>query len=333
MKYVAGVDGGATRTRVAIADSRGRVLGAGESGPSNFGSVPPGKIKEHIADAFKKAILQAELSDRELDSVFLGIAGVISKADRTLILNIVDNITFLKIRKKEVDHDIRISLAGGLGMAHQEGIAFIVGTGSSCYGRTRSGHSWMSGGWGHILDDRGSAYDLACRGLSAVVRAEDGRGESTLLTQSMMNALDINNINQIMRHLYFEGGAGGTPMSKNEIASLAPLVINAAKEEDEIAIQIIDVGVKELALMVKAVRENLEFINDQVSVVTTGGMVEQSDYIRSKLSRRINEIVPDCRMQSAKLSPVLGGVILALQLAGTEINETIKETLGSYKSV
>jgi len=39
MRVVAGVDGGGTRTRAALVDESGRVLGLGEAGPSNYGDV------------------------------------------------------------------------------------------------------------------------------------------------------------------------------------------------------------------------------------------------------------------------------------------------------
>lgn len=51
---VAGVDGGATHTRVALADTNGRILEVGRSGPSNYGSVPKIKIEEHIYEVLSR---------------------------------------------------------------------------------------------------------------------------------------------------------------------------------------------------------------------------------------------------------------------------------------
>ena len=42
MALYLGLDGGGTKTRVLVGDERGRVLGRGVAGPSNFGSVGPG---------------------------------------------------------------------------------------------------------------------------------------------------------------------------------------------------------------------------------------------------------------------------------------------------
>jgi len=62
------------------------------------------------------------------------MAGVVSDDDRTTIRQIAEQLRLAPPERIGVDHDIRIALAGGL--AGQPGIALIVGTGSSCYGRT-----------------------------------------------------------------------------------------------------------------------------------------------------------------------------------------------------
>ncbi len=37
----------------------------------------------------------------------------------------------------------------------------------------------MSGGWGHLLDDHGSGYDIGLNALKAVLRSYDGRNAKT----------------------------------------------------------------------------------------------------------------------------------------------------------
>ena len=58
-RYVAGVDGGASKTVALIGTARGRILGRGEAGSSNYhniGSVAASQaIKSAITEAKKRA--------------------------------------------------------------------------------------------------------------------------------------------------------------------------------------------------------------------------------------------------------------------------------------
>lgn len=326
MKVVAGVDGGATQTRVALADENGNLLGFGRSGPSNYGSVPIKRVQTHIGEAFRGALEQAELTSGRLDALFMGMAGVVCKADRETIAQVVYDLDGVDSQNIEVDHDIRISLAGGL--AGKEGIALIAGTGSSCYGRREDGRDWMSGGWGHLLDDKGSAYDLVCQSLSAVVRAKDGRGGPTLLSDLMMEGLQIDDISEIMRRLYFEGFKGaGKPMTKEEIASLAPLVVKAAKAGDKTAITIIENGVQELTLMVRSVVDALDFSGNTIPIALTGGMAQHSDFMSNKICEEIPKRIEGAKIIDPKFPPVIGGVLLALRISNVDVTSKIIENL------
>lgn len=317
MKIIAGVDGGATKTRVALADTTGRILGTGRSGPSNYGSVPKHKIRNHMEEAFRQALGQADIVITQVETMFLGLAGVVSEADRDAIRYIVEGNDVIHAKKIAVDHDIRISLAGGLG--GKEGIALIVGTGSSCYGRRSDRRDWMAGGWGHLLDDRGSAYDLARRGLSAVIRATDDRGPKTDLTEAVMQQLNISQIHEIMQKVYVDG-LSGNPMTKEELASLAPLVTKAAQEDDDVALQIIREGISELVLMVKTVANHLNFSSSRIPFVISGGMVNGSPLIKKELFETLRSSVPKITIQEP---PVQGSVLLALQQADIDIDEDI----------
>ncbi|MEX0721505.1 MAG: BadF/BadG/BcrA/BcrD ATPase family protein [Balneolaceae bacterium] len=322
MKIVAGVDGGGTSTRVLLADHNGNIKGFGVSGSSNYGSISIDKVQAHINEAFSLALNQAELKSNSIDAVFMGMAGVVSEQDQSTIRQIVKELDVIEAENISVDHDIRISLAGGL--AGKEGIALIAGTGSSCYGRRNDNRHWMSGGWGHLIDDRGSAYDIVRQALKAVVRAHDGRGQVTLLTNLMLKGLRIDDISDIMRRLYFEGFSGkGHPMSKGELASLAPLVIEAAEKKDEVARQILKKGVMELALMVQTVADKLDFSHESVQVVITGGTVQKSDYLKNLVYREIENMVAGSKICEPYFPPVAGAVLLALRMANVELNDKV----------
>jgi len=144
----------------------------------------------------------------------------------------------------------------------------------------------------------------------------------------MKEALRIEEVKDIMRRVYYEGFSGeGHPMTKEEIASLAPVVIQMAGEEERAAMQIVEQGVQELVLMVSTVAKQLEFPDDEVPVVVTGGLARKSRLMRDLLYAKISQSLPGSKICEPKLSPVLGGVLLALQLSGIPTENQIVDNL------
>ena len=83
--------------------------------------------------------------------------------------------------------DTRSVLAAAFGAG--AGIVVIAGTGSNVAGQ-QSADSPIdkAGGWGHLFADRGSAYDLARRGLELAFLRYDESRKVTLLAQQYLTA-------------------------------------------------------------------------------------------------------------------------------------------------
>src|SRR6266568_8847155 len=56
-------------------------------------------------------------------------------------------------------------------------VLVLSGTGSCCFGKTANGRTAKVGGWGHILGDKGSGFEIGLRALKAVVYYFDRDGE------------------------------------------------------------------------------------------------------------------------------------------------------------
>src|SRR5258707_2657827 len=147
-----GVDAGGTRTRCIVLDERGSVRGTAVSGASKPDAVDFDLGRANLQQALLAACQDCGGSEA-IDSIFLGMGSVFSEADQQVIGQMLDGVALRPDVPIGIDHDIRIALAGGT--AGQPGIALIVGTGSSSYGRNSAGDSWRSGGWGYLIDDLG----------------------------------------------------------------------------------------------------------------------------------------------------------------------------------
>lgn len=321
-RIVIGIDGGGTHTRLVLATESGVILGTGESGSANFDDIGIERARESIHQCFEKAWRNSKMPPRKVDAAFWGMAGVVSEADRQIVRDMAKDLDFAPIESTGVDHDIRIALAGNLAL--KPGIVLIVGTGSSCYGQSADGKSCRVGGWGHLLDDDGSGYYLGLEALKAVVRSIDGRLGHTALVDKIKTALQISDEQEIMLRLYHP------PMSRLQVAALAPLVLETAKEDDPIAQNIIKNGLSGLSHLVEVATLQLDFPKDETYVTTTGGLAQSGQYFKNLLYEAILSRIPHAKIQEPVLSPVLGATLLAISSLGEPPLQEVISKLKNY---
>lgn len=305
MALALGVDGGGTQTRCVVLDDHGNLIGSSVSGASKPDAVEPSVGTRNLQEAIRIAC-QPCGGPGSIDTAFLGIGGVNSPVDVQVILGMLDGVGFRPGIPLDADLDIVNALAGGTGGL--PGITLIVGTGSSCYGRNAAGESWRSGGWGYIVDDYGSGFYLGQKALEAVIRAVDGRGAETALTEACLEALGITHPNDLMHRIYYPR------LDFNSIAGLAPLVVSIA-EHDAIARAIVERGCDELALMVMTVTRKLR-LPDDVLVVPVGSLGTVNVFYRQVLEAAIACALPQARVRPPIAPAVVGAAFIALQKIG-----------------
>ncbi|MGV8026446.1 MAG: N-acetylglucosamine kinase [Anaerolineaceae bacterium] len=309
-KYVLGIDGGGTRTRAAIMDNEGNILGICIGNTSNYDDIGIDAARENIKQVVNCARQKADISINQFNAVFLGIGGVSSESDREIVKNMALDLHLAPEKYIGVDHDIRIALAGGL--SGRPGIVQIAGTGSSCYGRNSEGCSWRSGGWGPLLSDEGSGYWLGIQAMKAATSAADGRSQPTVLLSSVLNYLNLTDINFIMHRVYVQ------KMTRSEIAALSPLVINTAKEGDKISLEIINIGIQSMAECISVVANKLSLF-DKCELSLTGGVFQAGDFIIDRLRCAVHERIPHCKVTMAELPPAIGSCLLAMKSLGIQL--------------
>lgn len=342
----AGIDGGGTSTRVVLVDARGDVLGFGEAGPANYHSVGLETVQRNLRAAYEAAWKQAgeqagqngveNDGPRFCDQAFLGLAGVATEDDRTRLIQIALEIGIAPEDRITIDHDMRIALAGAMPdrLATTGGIVLIAGTGSVAFGQVPSDslessdpgappRTARAGGMGSVFDDAGSGYYIGRRAVSAAIRAADGRGQATVLSDIVQQAFGAD-LRQIVT------GLSPTPTKRDNIARLAPHVIDAANQHDAVADRILRTAANELALCAAAVARQLDFdINMPIPIAITGGLANAGTDGSSFLPyihRAAAPMLPNVEWIEPAMSPVMGAAWLALRNADP-VNEVALEAI------
>jgi glucosamine kinase len=312
-----GLDGGGTRTRAFVMDAAGERTAWGESGLSNPNHATEEQLRANLAQAMGEAFAKLRSQAAHCVSAFLGMAGVTTAEGRTRLEQMLAGAG-LKQARLGVDHDIRIALAGGLALC--PGIALIVGTGSSCYGRTADGRTWQTGGWEALISDEGSAYFLGREAIAAAARMADGRSVETRLRQTVFEWLGLTEIAQLPPRIHDQG------LSRSEIAAFAPQVVRLAEEQDTAARDILDRGAFLLAEMVSGNHRKLR-TGPGPDIVITGGLGTALTIYREKIRNAIHEQLPASSVYQPFLAPAQGAALLALQQLGHQVTAELVQTM------
>lgn len=288
-----GIDGGGTKTVGILTTETGEHIARAEAGPSNYHVVSAAKTQKVLAEILTSLFEQAGLSRASPVAFCLGMAGLGRAEDRVVIGRICDALGVGKNRI--LTHDAHIALVGGIGK--QEGVIIISGTGSIVYGIDVHGREARAGGWGYLLGDEGSGYDMALKGLQALARAADGRAESTKLTALVLAQLGLDAPSELIRWAH--------AASRDVIAQVAEVVFHAAEIGDRTAKQIIATAAEELARAATVVMKGLEFTEPPHIVLSGGNLVHQPLFVE-ELRNRLTAPV-----RLPKHEPAEGAVLLA----------------------
>ena len=279
-----GVDGGGSKTlaRLAQAHTRGLLCAAGEGlgAASNPLSVGWDASQRELTTAVRAALDSAGLApDACADSAVLAVAGCADPAVADRLREWAASQGFAR-RVRVVDDRAPLLAAADLG---SPAIGVIAGTGSSCVGRTASGELHAIGGWGYLIDDAGSGYELGRACLRRVTRAaDDAVSGSDPLSEAALRHAGATHVADLKAMVY------GSDSPRTYIAGFAAPTLAMATTGDPAAAAIASSGAGELeTLILTAWRRIGEPDPAGVSVLLSGGLLERSAHYRRLLTGRL----------------------------------------------
>jgi glucosamine kinase len=264
------VDGGGSKTHAVVVDGRATVCGRGAAGSSNLRAIG---VEQTLAQ-LRAAIAEALPTNTRCDvvSAWFGLAGIHGADGANLLAPHLLSVA----REVSITNDAEFALAG---LDNDPGVALIAGTGSIALGRDASGQIIQIGGWGHLLGDEGSAYDIGRRAAQAAARAADGRGPTTALLQLVLERWGLTAPRSMIDHAY-------QTQEKAPIASLAPGVLALARRGDHVARAIRRQACEELAQAAIAVIDALN-VAGPVPLILGGGLLIHERDLRVAVVARI----------------------------------------------
>lgn len=273
MNYFLGIDAGGSHCRARLVDETGRVLGTGKAGPANA-RIGMDLLHTTLSDAAGQAVAEAGLGPEAVATVRagMGIAGITRPGVR-------EQLAALPFPFASVAYETDAVIANIGAHRGADGAILILGTGSIA--QVRVGERTFSiGGYGFPISDEGSGAALGLSAMRHALRALDGRTRVTPLSVAVAERFGHDTAQAIA---WMDGA------SPRDYATFAPLVMDHAEQDDEIARSIVEDAALHIERFIEAI-----FASGAPACALVGGLsARMRPWLRARTVARLSEAQGD----------------------------------------
>jgi N-acetylglucosamine kinase-like BadF-type ATPase len=249
-------------------------LASSEAGPSNHLLVSAATAHASVSQAVSGALDAAALTIADIECVSAGMAGVdFNGAGAADVEPVFRDLGF----KRTVIHSDMVAAHAGA-LDGRPGVLVIAGTGSAMLAVNTAGSPIKIGGWGPLFGDQGSGFAIGRDALHQAALSFDGLAPPTSLVERLVDALGCRSFFETITAVY------GGRMSQRDIASLAPLVAQAAAEGDPAALGILCRAGEYLGSAAAALLRRAELAGSNALVSYQGSVLEKCEPVRRRFT-------------------------------------------------
>lgn len=328
---ILGIDAGGTKTEGVALTPSGTVLARVLGGPGNYQATGLRIAQATVCEVVASLVAACRSAGQQPVAIGYGLSGLDRPKDRARLEDLTDAVAetvgeeALKFQKVLVNDTFLILRAG---TDDGVGVAVVSGTGANTVGRSKDGREARVGGLAAELGDSGGGTDIAIAGLRAARRGKDGRGPKTLIEDLVVSRLGLSEIEDLVDFMIPNDDKTILPFHA-VVASLAPLVFEAAKAGDSVAREILVGMGLELGLCARLVATQLFKPEDAFPLVFGGSVLTKAcdPIFATTIAREVRKAFPRVEIRTLNSPPVLGGVLLAWDLLAEkgELDEALSK--------
>ncbi len=298
-RTVLGIEGGGTHTVALWADETGRLLRRMEFGCGNIRLLDD----QSLLQLFRE-IQKAGNDLPPSQSICAAMAGAVNDVDKKRVLNLAQSIFGTAF--SGVYSDLQSPLFAAELPADHFPVLVLCGTGSCCYAENPSRDlSYKSGGWGHLLGDRGSAYQIGLQALRSCLTRWDQTQQFPKLGEKILSFQLLNSPADWIQW--------SLQASKREIAQLAQVVCQSAESGCPVSEGILREAAINLASDALVCASQISTSGKKPFFILSGGLLKKSALYREWVSENIRKKYPHSPVELLQVESARGVVKKALR--------------------
>ena len=317
MKYFLGIDVGSSKTHAIIANETGHCLGFGKAWGGNHQGVGYDGLTDVLNQSFEQASQTANVTAEQIAGAGFGVAGYDFPSDREPHLEAIASLG-LSCPVDVVNDGVNGLLAG---TTHGIGVNVTAGSGVNCCGRGPNGEIGRIVGNGPEFGEFGGGIEIVWKGLHMVNYAWIKRIPPTALTAIYLDATGAKDEIDLM-----EGLSNG---QYHLFPFVAVKIFEAAQEGDAAACEVLRWSGEELGWLAVSVARQIGMEHNEVEIVQSGSVFDGGELLTNPMRQVIFEHMPKARLTRLDGPPVVGPVLLGMQMAdfdGYPVRQTLIQT-------
>ncbi|HEX3488966.1 MAG TPA: BadF/BadG/BcrA/BcrD ATPase family protein [Streptosporangiaceae bacterium] len=314
---VLAIDGGNSKTEVALVAGDGTLLAQVRGDRSNFQGIGMDEAFRVLEGLVRTAAREAGVADGGLIASHTSacLAGADLPDEEQLLTDLVHargwtrsslvvNDTFAVLRAGVDDE-------GGHGVSKYWGVGVTCGAGINCVGVAPDGETTRFLSLGDISGDWGGGGDLARDSLWWAARAEDGRGPDTELRTAVPGHFGLATVRDVTIGCYHN------KITYSDLHSLVPVLFEVASRGDEVASDLLLRQADEVANMAITAARRLGLTQAAMPVALGGSIVTtRHPLLSARLTEQLAAGLPAATPRIVDVPPVAGAALLGLDRVG-----------------
>ncbi|WP_027624325.1 BadF/BadG/BcrA/BcrD ATPase family protein [Clostridium lundense] len=304
MKYVVSVDGGGTKTVLAISDLSKKSSEMFYIGCTNYKSIGVEETYNNLRDGFNQLMLTLNIKVEEIEYYTFGFAGCDSRKDYEILADIILRLG-IDIKKVYLCND---GVLAYFTEGKEPGIVIISGTGSIVLGIDSMENIVRAGGWGYNFSDLGSGYWISNEVVKRLLLYCDDCYDHYEVFDKIKSFYNISDYKDMPLHIT-------SITNYYEIAELAPIILKCGEDGEKLSNIVINKAISYLSGLTYSIYNKMNFNEDnKITIVLSGGVLK-NEFFQKKLCSEIKNRIEkeDITFIVQNKEPVIGGINLALR--------------------
>jgi N-acetylglucosamine kinase-like BadF-type ATPase len=314
-KFYLGIDAGGTKTSAILCDLSGSILRTCQLGPGNIAVLDRSAISLLIRN-----ILDELLHGDEISSIVWACCAFAGAGRPEEKANVSELVSTVGLNQFTIMTDAEIRYYSIFG--DQSGILVSAGTGSFCIVKTTDQRLLQIGGWGYLLGDEGSGFDIGRHAIKSVLLDHLNNESPSSFSRKLMVFYGLEKQENLVSVIY------SSPNPSKLIASCARFVCDQAEAEDPDALKIVEETTSSLVeYALQAVKLISRTPLGNYKVALAGGIFRNNSVVYRKFVEKIKQNDLNFEYVKQDLEPAAGAILYALRQDHQSASENLLNKL------
>lgn len=319
MKYVIGIDQGASKTVALVIDQEGNVLGMGKSFGACHSSEGLDYAMRSVEECVSQSLKQSGLSIESVAVIAAGMTGVDWDYEEELLKKALKQR--FAVNEITVVNDCIIAMHAGT--TKDNACVLCAGSGLNCAIKKNKELKQV---YGFYIDDEfQGGYSLGIKAIKAVLNAHIGLYPDTKLREMILEYFRIESIDALL----YKKVTG--EITSKDYLKLPLLVEEAAAANDAVALKLLADFGRDISMFAIQGLKRYEMINMDVDVVLSGSIFKcKVPVLKEAVSLEIHKNTLKANIVDAEYEPVVGAALLGLETLNKGFKTNVYNNLKRY---